>query len=101
MIVVVSEAEMIEQRRTEGVIPGGPSDQYPLVVELAGAQLRGQRGIVLGKVVAFINGRHDVILIAQILIEPQIQDVGVAAETIRLRRRQIITSRRGRGRIRK
>src|SRR5262245_20274082 len=95
MIVVVSEAEMIEQRRTEGVIPGGPSDQYPLVVELAGAQLRGQRGIAHGKIVALINGRHDVILIAQVLIEPQIKDVGVAADSSRLRRGKLIVSYRG------
>src|SRR5262245_47413473 len=95
MIVIVSEAEMIEQRRAEGVIPGGPSDQYPLVVELAGAQLRGQRGIAHGKVVALINGRHDVILIAQVLIEPQIKDVGVAADSSRLRRGKLIVSYRG------
>src|SRR5215510_15132461 len=101
MVVVVTEAEMIEQSRAEGMVPTGASHPGPLIVDLAVAQLRRQQGVVLGKVVALINGRRDVIFIAQILIEPQIQDVRVAAETARLRRRQKVTRRPWRGRFRK
>ena len=101
MVVVVTNAEMIEQRRAEGVVPSGPSDQGPFIVDLTGAQLRRQPGIFLGIVVSLINGHHEVVFIAQILIEPQIQDVGVAAETARLRRRQKVTCRPRRGRFRK
>src|SRR5262245_3340290 len=101
MIVVVTDAEMIDQRRTESMIPGAPGDQRPLVVDLAGAQLRGQRGTVLWKVVTLINGHHEVVFIAQVLIESHIQDVGVVAKNGRLRRGQKVTCRPRESRVRK